>query len=78
MAALGYALPAHITKHEELVTSGRTDAGARTAAESGRFFDGLELIEPGIVAVSDWRPARPPTERPAAADVSIYGAVGRL
>ena len=28
----------------------------RTKAEIRRLFDGLELVEPGLVAVPDWRP----------------------
>ena len=75
---LDYAPPEQVAKHEELLAGGRTDARARNRAQFGRFFDGLELLEPGIVAVSDWRPDRPESERPAAADVSIYGAVGRV
>ena len=72
---LDYAPPEQVAKHEELLASGRTDARARDRAEFGRFFDGLDVVEPGIVAVSEWRPDR--AERPAAVDVAIYGAVGR-
>ena len=75
---LDYATPAQIAKHEELLAGGRADARARDRAEFGRFFDGLELVDPGVVAVSDWRPTRPAEGRPTAADVAIYGAVGRL
>jgi hypothetical protein len=75
---LDYAPPQQVAMHEELLASGRTDACARSAAQFGRFFAGLELIEPGIVAVSDWRPDRPADQRPSPADVAIYGAVGRL
>ncbi|WP_433300447.1 SAM-dependent methyltransferase [Actinoplanes sp. CA-030573] len=75
---LDFAPPEQVAKHEELLASGRTDARARNAAEFGRFFDGLELVDPGIVAVSDWRPSRAESERPTASDVAIYGAVGRL
>jgi hypothetical protein len=28
----------------------------RTKTEILRLFDGLELVEPGLVAVPDWRP----------------------
>ena len=28
----------------------------RTHAEVARFFDGLDLVEPGVVAVQEWRP----------------------
>ncbi|MEV6844939.1 SAM-dependent methyltransferase [Actinoplanes sp. NPDC051411] len=68
--------PEQAAKHEELRASGRTDAHPRDRAGFGRFFDGLELVEPGIVAVSDWR--RTGKQRPTAGDVAIYGAVGRL
>jgi hypothetical protein len=75
---LDFAPPEQVAKHEELLASGRTDARARDRVEFGRFFAGLEMVEPGIVAVSDWRPDRPEPERPRAADVAIYGAAGRL
>jgi SAM-dependent methyltransferase len=73
---LDYAPPAQVAKHEELLASGRTDARARNRAEFARFFEGLEIVEPGIVAVSDWR--RTEDERPTPEEVAIYGAVGRL
>ncbi len=47
----------------------------RTMAEVSRFFDGLDLLEPGIVSVSDWRPE--PGPRPTAAEATGYGAVAR-
>ena len=28
----------------------------RSKAEVARFFDGLELVEPGLVHVEEWRP----------------------
>ncbi|MEV8638848.1 SAM-dependent methyltransferase [Streptosporangium sp. NPDC051023] len=31
----------------------------RTAEEIGRMFDGLALVDPGVVQVSDWRPDDP-------------------
>jgi S-adenosyl methyltransferase len=40
-----------------------------------RFFAGLELIDPGLVQVPDWRPGGPePTD---AGKVWILGGVGR-
>jgi hypothetical protein len=71
------ATPEVVAKHEEMYATGHSDARARTKAEFARFFDGLELVEPGIVVVSDWHPDRPADQRPTAAEVSIYGAVGR-
>ncbi len=47
----------------------------RNLDEVTRFFDGLELLEPGIVSVSDWRPA--PGPRPTPAEATGYGAVAR-
>jgi hypothetical protein len=45
----------------------------RPYAAVARFFDGLELLEPGIVSVSDWRPG--PGPRPSPAEATGYGAV---
>jgi hypothetical protein len=39
---------------------------ARTNPEVSRFFTGLELLEPGVVALADWRPG-PADVRPAVA-----------
>ncbi|MEU4625332.1 SAM-dependent methyltransferase [Actinoplanes sp. NPDC023801] len=47
----------------------------RTLAEVSRFFDGLDVLEPGIVSVSDWRPQ--PGPRPTPAEATGYGAVAR-
>jgi S-adenosyl methyltransferase len=45
----------------------------RGRAEVARFFDGLDLVEPGLVQLSDWRPG--PDDQPV--PTSGYGAVGR-
>jgi hypothetical protein len=44
-------------------------------AEATRFFDGLELLEPGVVPVNYWRPG-PDGPDPASA-IPGYAAVGR-
>ena len=41
-----------------------------------RLFDGLELVEPGIVPPHRWRP-EPGAELPADTDVLMYAGVGR-
>ncbi|HEY6297153.1 MAG TPA: SAM-dependent methyltransferase [Streptosporangiaceae bacterium] len=46
----------------------------RNHAEVARFFDGLALVEPGLVAVQQWRPA---PDREAAARSAMWGGVGR-
>jgi S-adenosyl methyltransferase len=56
---------------------GRPDAGAaRTREEVLRFFDGFELVDPGLVAVRQWRPDIRPATR-AAQTVWAVGGVGR-
>ncbi|MFJ9121483.1 SAM-dependent methyltransferase [Streptomyces sp. NPDC102394] len=47
----------------------------RTPEDVIRFFDGLELLEPGVVTCSRWRPDTPDGNPPA--EVGIYGGVGR-
>jgi len=47
----------------------------RTMSEVSQFFEGLDLLDPGIVSVSDWRPE--PGPRPTAAEATGYGAVAR-
>ena len=42
----------------------KQDAVPRDRAEFARFFTGLELAEPGIVPVTEWRPRVPPELRP--------------
>jgi S-adenosyl methyltransferase len=32
----------------------------RSRAEVSRLLDGFELVEPGLVHVTHWRPAEPP------------------
>ena len=39
-------------------------------------FTGLELVPPGVVVVSEWRPTGP-EPRPAPAEVNVYGGVAR-
>ncbi|WP_106398334.1 SAM-dependent methyltransferase [Actinocorallia populi] len=50
----------------------------RTTREFARFFEGLDLVEPGITSVVDWRPDVPPEQRPAVEDVSMLCAVARV
>jgi hypothetical protein len=52
-------------------------AAPRTRDEFARFFDGLDLLAPGIVPVSQWRP-EPGADQAVPADAAVYGAVARL
>jgi S-adenosyl methyltransferase len=40
----------------ELLTQAGPPMAARRHAEVSRFFDGLDLVEPGVVALPNWRP----------------------
>jgi hypothetical protein len=50
----------------------RAEAGdpyrLRSPDQIGRFFEGLEVLEPGIVSVSRWRPEPSPAGMPARVD----------
>jgi hypothetical protein len=46
----------------------------RNHAEVARFFDGLDLVEPGLVPVQQWWPA---SDLEAAARSAMWGGVGR-
>jgi hypothetical protein len=57
---------------------GRLQVGGltlRTRAEVARFFDGLELVEPGLVQPQRWRPD--PGEKGPAGEVTIWCGVAR-
>jgi len=48
---------------------------ARSSKEITAFFDGMELLDPGVVLVPRWRPDGPvPAD---ADDIWMYGAMGR-
>ena len=54
--------------------SGAAPIRTRTVAEIADFFDGLDLIDPGVVTATRWRPD---PERPGITDVvSEFVAVG--
>ena len=44
----------------------------RTHGQVSRFFDGLELLEPGVVALPEWRPDVPAD--PGAPVTATWGA----
>ncbi|TWF80073.1 S-adenosyl methyltransferase [Pseudonocardia hierapolitana] len=47
----------------------------RTPEEIAGFFDGLELVEPGVVSCPLWRPETTPFSDPRGVDA--YGGIGR-
>ncbi len=47
----------------------------RTPEQVARFFDRMELLEPGVVSCSRWRPEATPWGEPA--EVAMFGGVAR-
>ncbi|RFC77611.1 SAM-dependent methyltransferase [Streptomyces sp. AcE210] len=47
----------------------------RTPEQVARFFDGLELLDPGVVSCSRWRPEGATDAEPD--EVAMFGGVGR-
>jgi hypothetical protein len=61
---------------EEVYRANGVTLRLRTRAEVGRFFDGLELVEPGVQLIHRWRPDGT-ADTLTDAEVSCYGAVAR-
>jgi hypothetical protein len=76
----------HVPSDMETQAAGVTEAAARVSrlmtqrvtprsrAQVARFFDGLHLVEPGVVPIQQWRPA---TAEEAATRAAMWGGVGR-
>ncbi|MEV0901475.1 SAM-dependent methyltransferase [Actinoplanes sp. NPDC049802] len=67
--------PESAEAYEELLRAGLADMRPRPRHRIAALLDGLDLLEPGLVPLSEWRPARPGA---SPAEVSAYGAVARL
>jgi hypothetical protein len=69
----------HVAMYEciaRLAAEGKTwGVAPRSRDEVARFFDGLELIPPGVVPLHTWRV--PPAEQDPAARGAMYAGVGR-
>jgi hypothetical protein len=51
---------------------------ARSEAEFARFFDGSELVPPGITSVASWHAEAEVRPRPTRAEAYTYCAVARV
>ncbi|BCJ46298.1 hypothetical protein GCM10010168_52490 [Actinoplanes ianthinogenes] len=74
-ATMDFVSPEHAAMYHAMYQAGQVDALARDRAAVARFFDGLALVEPGLVAACDWRPEQ--AERPTPAEVALYAGVAR-
>jgi len=80
-----YLVASHGTAEHDREGVGAAERAYRSAGVPAQFrdsdefaklaFNGLELVPPGVVLVSEWRPERTP--RPAPAEVGCYGGVAR-
>jgi S-adenosyl methyltransferase len=67
-------VPDHVAAEaRDLYASASAPAHPRTRTEITRFFDGMELIDPGIVPTRDWRP---PVRGDKLSRALAYGGVG--
>jgi hypothetical protein len=76
-ATYDFMPPETVAKFATAGPANRAEFNARTREEFARFFDGLELLPPGVTSIAEWRADNEPTPRPGAADVAAYGAVAR-
>jgi hypothetical protein len=69
--------PAGVHGLEQTYRDGGVPAQARHAADFAELaFAGLELVEPGVTLVSEWRPDGD-APRPTAEEVNWYGGIAR-
>ena len=73
---LDFAPPEHIAYHEQMRRDGRSDFWPRPKDEIAELFDGLELLSPGLVPNTHWRP-RPETPDLPLRAVGSWAGVGR-
>ncbi|WP_432834340.1 SAM-dependent methyltransferase [Dactylosporangium sp. CA-092794] len=76
-ATTEFLTPALAANWDEALRTGKSDVYPRDRAGFSEFFAGLDLVEPGVVAVSEWRADPAAEEHPLPVDASIFGAVGR-
>jgi hypothetical protein len=87
----GYLVISHVTDDgipadvshdaQQIYKNASASVTPRSRDEVIRFFDGLDLVDPGLVDASEWRPDIPSGEFPFDSSASLhtlgYGGVGR-
>jgi hypothetical protein len=74
---MDFSTPEGVAAYEKMFAAGGTDVRARPKSVLNDYLAGLDVVAPGIVAVSDWRPDDTPADRPVTNDLGIYAAVAR-
>jgi len=69
--------PEIVTRLKAAIAGTGEKGGPRDREQFAKFFAGLDLVDPGVVPIGDWRPT-PGTPVPDPADVGVYGAVARI
>jgi len=69
--------PEVVTRWEMLVEAGKVDIRSRPREEFTALFTGLDLVEPGVVPVSEWRAAGEAGPRPDPGDIAMFAGVAR-
>jgi S-adenosyl methyltransferase len=63
--------------YRQMYEAGKSDIYPRDRDEFTALFNGLELVEPGIVLATDWRPQPDAEPVPDPSRISIWAAVAR-
>jgi SAM-dependent methyltransferase len=69
--------PEQVEQAKNLYASHGSPVSIRSFAQTKHLFDGLDLVEPGLVYVSRWRPEEPDDLYDIPESSGYYGAVGR-
>jgi len=75
-ATSDFGTPEQQALYQQLIDEGKTDVWTRGRDEFADLFAGLELVPPGIVPASEWRP-EPGATIPERSDINVWTAVGR-
>jgi hypothetical protein len=70
-------MPAQAIAKLDAADSGEIKFNPRSRADFARFFEGLELLPPGIVSIAEWRADDEPTPRPKVEEMASHCAVAR-
>ena len=75
-ATSDFGTPEQQALYQQLIAQGKSDVWTRSRDEFAGLFQGLEIVDPGVVPASEWRP-EPGAEIPERSDINIWTAVGR-
>jgi O-methyltransferase involved in polyketide biosynthesis len=69
---------ARVRRASEVYAKAAAPVALRSHQQVSGFFEGFDLVEPGVVQVPLWRPDHEPLPPGELAKVAIYGGVGRV